>query len=228
MDLSPIPYSSEATSNIDAQAKSLDDLKASSTIRNSYTSVITGELEELLLDLQTLSSLQAKPSQTMAQRQQVCHIIYEAECKLIRLNQSQTAGFLGLSSTEMTLSKSYQLAVQIFSMVVLRNIKIRSPLVQRYVHALRSDVLYRKSLVEDKSSTSNRAWSVLLLWIETVLSIATMDPEKKLESVSVLRSLLWHLGSTEQNDFMGNLKEVCWLDGCFDDQIFDMWSMIKS
>jgi hypothetical protein len=189
--------------------------------------VISRELEELLESLQRLSLFPAGPSRTLAQRQQISHIIYDAEYKLILLNQGHLAGLSGLSSAGTTLSKSYQLAVQIYVMVALRHIKKGSRLVQRYVQALRSDSRNRKLPVEYFCVTSNRSWLVLLLWIETVSAIATTDSEEKLESVMTLRLLLGHIGCIDVEVFIGLLKEVCWLDGYLDDEIFDIWTKAK-
>lgn len=224
LDLSPAPSSSRATfDDLNAQTTSFNDLEAPGVQHKMYTSVISLELEEILANLQILSSFPAGPSQTLAQRKQISYIVYEAEYRLIQLNQSHLSGLWGLSGAQMSLSKSYQLAVQIYVMVALRHIKMRSPLVQRYVQTLRSEARYRKLTVEDNDLMSNRARSVLLLWIETILAIATRDTERKLESVSVLRVLLWHLGCFDQQDFIGTLKEVCWLDGYLEDHISDIW-----
>ena len=98
---------------------------------------------------------------------------------------------------------------------------------QRYVQALRSDSRNRKLPVEYLGATSNRPWLVLLLWIETVLAIATIGSEEKLESVMILRLLLGHIGCIDVEEFIGRLKEVCWLDGYLDEDIFDIWTKAK-
>ena len=189
--------------------------------------MISRELEELLESLQILSSLPAGPSRTLAQRQRISHIVYDAEYKLILLNQGHLASLSGLSSADTTLSKSYQLAVQTYVLLALRRIKRGSRLVQRYVQALRSDSRNRKLPVKYLSATSNRAWLVLVLWIETVLAIVAIDSEEKLESVVTLRLLLGHIGCIDVEEFIGVLKEVCWLDGYLDDDIFDIWTKAK-
>ena len=229
LDLPPVPASSRASfDEFEEEPQCLGNVKASILKRNNYASVISRELEELQENMQTLSLLPAGPTRTLAQRQQISYIVYDAEYKLILLNQGHLAGLAGLSSAETNLSTSYQLAAQVYTMVALRHVKLTSPLVQRYVQALRSDAWYRMFLFEDKGLKSNRAWSVLLLWIETVLAIATTDSEKKLESLLILGLILDHFGCTDLDDFIGILKEVCWLDGFLEEQIREIWAKAKS
>jgi hypothetical protein len=143
---------------------------------------------------------------------------------LILLNQRHLAGLSGLSSNRANLSKSYQLAVQIYVLMALRKLQPLSALVQRYAKALRSDAQNRQLPTGDIGVSSFRAWVVLLLWIETVLAIATVNVEQKAESVVDLKVLFECIGCIGLGQYMELLKEVCWLDGYLEDAVAELWA----
>lgn len=206
--------------------QSPDDLSALIIERNKFRNIISRELEELLDGLHILSSFPPTGSRTPAQRRHISYIIYDTEYKLIILNQSHLAGLSGLSTTRANLSKSFQLAVQIYVMAALRKLQPQSALVQRYVKALKSDTRGLQLPGKGLDLTSYQSWAVLLLWIETVLAVTTVDENEKTQCVSILRELLKAYDCTEMSDFIGLLKEVCWLDGCIDEELSDVWTTI--
>jgi hypothetical protein len=192
--------------------------------RNSYTHVISRELEDILDGLQVLSSFPYGESRTSAHRRSISYVVYDTEYRLILLNQRHLAGLSGLSSNRATLSKSYQLAVQIYVLMVLRKLQPVSALVQRYVKALRFNAQNRQLPPGDISMSSFRAWAVLLVWIETVLAIATVNVEHKAESVVDLKVLFGCIGCISQEQYIALLKEVCWLDGYLEDVVAELWT----
>ena len=191
---------------------------------NFYTHVISRELEDILDGLQVLSSFPSGELRTSAHRRSISYIVYDTEYKLILLNQRHLAGLPGLSSGKATLSKSYQLAVQIYVLMALRKLQPVSALVQRYAKALRSDARNRHLPTGGIGTSSFRAWAVLLVWIKSVLAIATVNEEHKAESILELKVLLECIGCTSLEQYMALLKEVCWLDGYLEDVIAQIWT----
>ena len=227
LDLPPVPPSSRAAFDcFDEEAQTHSTIQALSMKRNSYTHVISRELEDILDGLQVLSSFPSGESRTSAHRRSISYIVYDTEYKLILLNQRHLAGLSGLSSGKATLSNSYQLAVQMYVLMALRKLQPGSALVQRYAKALRFDAENRQLPIGDIDTSSFRAWAVLLMWIESVLAIATVNMEHNAESVLDLKVLFECLGCVSFEQYMALLKEVCWLDldGYLEDVVAEFWT----
>ena len=196
--------------------------------RNDFSNVVSRELDELINGLHILSSFPHEQARTPAQRRQISHIIYNTEYRLILLNQSHLSGLSGLSSNNATLSRSFQLAVQLYVTAALRRVQQRSALVQRYVNALRSEAGRRQLPRKDLDSASTRSWILLLLWMETVLAALTIEPADRTRSLSFLRMILEHTGSESLAEYMTLLKEVCWLDGYLEHEVKDIYEHCKT
>lgn len=207
----------------DTEAASQAELDVKSLSRKSFSNVVSRELDDLIGTLHVLSSFPNEQSRTPIHKREISYIIYDTEYRLILLNQSHLADLSGLSSNCATLSRSFQLAVQLYVMAALRRLQPTSALVQRYVSALRGEVGRREVPRSDLDSASSRSWTLLLLWMETVLAAVTIDPADKLRSVSLLRTLLRLVDCMSFDEYIMLLKEVSWLDGSLEDQVEDLW-----
>ena len=59
--------------------------------------------------------------------------------------------------------------------------------------------------------------------METVLAAVTIEPAARLRSVSFLRMVLEHAGCRNLPEYMNLLREVCWLDGCLEHELKDIY-----
>lgn len=203
--------------------KSLVSLRAYGD-SEGYSSAISSELEDIRGTFQTLANYPPQSARTTSQRRRISEMIYDVEYRLILQHQSHSAGFSRLSNTSGTLSTSFQLAAQIYIFLALRQVHRKSSIVQKYARALASELKSHRQYTDELGGTSTRSWYSLLLWIETVLAIATVDTQSRQECLLALIVMLRIEQCTDRQEFIRLLKDVAWTDGHLDDEVSALWA----
>ena len=168
--------------------------------------MLSHELCEVLGDLQSIASYFSQCGRTPAERQKLSHAIYDVEYKLMELHQDHLSGLSSLSNSIVNLSDVFQLAAQVYILLVLRQVHRRSSIVQKYIHILSAEIQTNQSSIIDARETENWNWSILMLWIETILAVGAVGPEIRTPSLIRLMHLcrLMHIIS-----FNGCLERDC-------------------
>ena len=113
-------------------------------------------------------------------------------------------------------------------LILLRQVQWKASVVQVYSRALSAEMQKRARSWNDGHSPLSMSQQNLLLWIETLRFLTTMDVDSKKGVRRNLRLLVKAMQFAKFEDYMDCLKEVAWMDGMFEKELANFWTESKN
>ena len=220
LSLPPLPPLSRPY--FDEQDQIYEDIEISMqqlTTNDDYAGIISCELIDVLDGFQVIASYPTQTLRTPSQRLHISQAILDVEYKLMLLHQNHLSELAGLSSTFTTLAKPFQLAAQLYVLLVLRQLPARSSVVQKYAEPLAAELLPAKLSWSSLDQRRSTEWRALLIWILVLLLVATFDLQARHRLISLLVSLSDMTGIEVQQQVVRSLRDVAWIDGIFEEEL---------
>ena len=147
------------------------------------------------------------------------------------LHQDRSEQTIGSPESGRDLSTAFQLAAQVYSFIVLRQVPQKSSIVQKFATQLLFEIakhgLYLEEL-GDLDPATVYSWHALSLWIVVLLMIAAPEKVQSFpEFNELLATLIDIFEITDFRRLLQILKEIAWMDDILQPELLTLWNEVR-
>ncbi len=196
------------SASVKSETEQIIQSKLGTAVIERFEDVLSEEIIDILAQLQYIASLPPPRQRSAADRLLISDTIYDVEYRAMLMHQEEL--FLGDDPIPITLSFLVRIAIQLYVLIVLRQMHGKSKLAQRFRNSLSAELeLYRESYGEFRDYSE--PVRCLILWMLNLVLLTTFDETEFARIASYAVSLFDGIGLRTLSDLQESVAEVAWM-----------------